>query len=327
MRKNQWPWLVVALVLLCGAPVAITPALFTSFPDILFGQVYLSREFKPLSPLKLLSAELLLDQVAPSEIESAAFIALGEDVLFWEPYYPGFPRTELTPAEIAALQGILSEGTLFRQTGDGVVQCIRPVPDQEPKVEPCQQGQAAPDQFIELQWQAQLTRAVGVLQFKLSEGRLAEIRVYPSEGGLAYEPFEKSGDWWLRGLTTPSALLEQFAARTSLPPIPVLWPELSAEGANARASKLIGKQYRQALQAVLKASAVQELFGEIQEIRPAAGVNQYSSWMDARAVLLTFRVVGAHGQGLVLAQGLDCYDLRMNFQGRPVNDGSQYLCP
>ena len=72
---------------------------------------------------------------------------------------------------------------------------------------------------------------------------------------------------------------------------------------------------------------MRETFGEIQEVRPAAGDNSYSSWMDATAVTLTFRVTGTQGVGAVLVRGYDCFDLQMVSQGIPVGERSTYLCP
>ena len=182
------------------------------------------------------------------------------------------------------------------------------------------------DQYASCQRDAEQNHTVGVLQFYLTGGRLAEIRVYRSDRGLAYTPYEKGGDWWLGGITVPSPLLEDLAARVTLPSISILWPEMTAAQANARAARIIGSRYQPALEIIQNSPEVLGAFGEIQEIRPAAGNNQYSSWMDSTSVFLTFRVIGDRGEGAVIIQGYDCFDLQMVVKGIPLDDGSSYIC-
>ena len=320
---------VSLILLLLGA--ALLPSIermVTSFPDILLGQVVLSRETQPLFPRAYQSAAFVLNQVPLSEVEQAAYIALSEDVLVWGPQYVGFPRTELSDDEIRAIQQLLSQGNLFHRMPDGnSYQCVTRNPSQAPELEPCAQGKAYMDQYVSYQRDAEQDQVVGVLQFSLTGGRLAEIRVYRSDRGLAYTPYEKGGDWWLDGVTADSSLLDELAARVTLPAISALWPEMTAAQANARAARIIGSIYRPALEIIQNSTAVRKVFGDIQEIRPATGNNYYSSWMDSTSVFLTFRVVGARGEGAVIIQGYDCFDLKMVFKGIPADDGSSYICP
>jgi hypothetical protein len=282
----------------------------------------------PLSARAYQSAEFVLNQVAFSEIERAVFIALHEDVLFWNPLYVGFPRTELNDDEIRAVQQLLSAGFLFQQMPDmDSYQCVIRNPSQEVGLETCAEGKNYMDQHVAYRWEADRNRTVGVLQFYLTGGRLAEIRIYRSERGLAYTPEEISGDWWLDGITAPSPLLEELSARVTLPSILILWPEMTATQANARADHIIGNRYRPALEIIQNSSVVREVFGDIEEIRPAIGNNKYQSWMDSTSVFLTFRVIGTHGEGAVIIQGYDCFDLGIVFKGIPVDDGSAYICP
>jgi hypothetical protein len=198
---------------------------------------------------------------------------------------------------------------------------------QEPRLETCPAGEQYQDQLISQQWQAELNHAVSVLQFFLTGGRVAEIRVYPTENGLAYTPHEISGDWWLNGVTGPSPLLAELASRAALPSIPVLWPELTASQANARAARILGERYRMAVEVIQASPAVHQAFGPVQEIRPAIGNNYSSTWMDSSSVFLSFRLLGANGQGAVLIRGYDCFDLLMVFQGIPVEEGNSDICP
>lgn len=325
-------WFPVArsliLILLCAALLPSIEKIITSFPEILLGQVVLARETKPLSARAYQSAEFVLNQVTLAEIEQAVFIALHDDVLLGGPQYVGFPRTELNADEIHASQRLLSAGNLFYQKPDGnSFQCVTQSPLQEPKLETCANGKQYMDQYVSYQWDAQQNNTIGVLQFFLTGGRLAEIRLYRSEHGLAYTPYEKSGNWWLDGVTASSPLLEEFSARVTIPFIPVLWPFLATSQANARAARIIGSRYQLALEIVQNSAAVREVFGDFQEIRPATGYNYSSSWMDSNSVLITFRVIGARGEGVVIIQGDDCFNLQMVFQGIPMDNASSYVCP
>ena len=278
-------------------------------------------------PNKYLSAEFVLGQVDPSTIERAYYIDLQKDVLFWDPPYVGFPRTELSVEEIRQLQQLLSSGNLFDRApeGDGY-QCVDTTSAEGPRLEACPQGEKFMDQFSSARWESDQAESVGVLQFHLSKGRLSEIRVYRTPSGLAFEPYEKTGDWWLKGVTSYSPLLDNIADRASVHAIEILWPWMSPSMANARAARVIGDRYWKALEFVKESPSILRVFGEIQDIRPAVGLNTYASWMDSTSIFLTLRVTGSHGEGAVIIQGYDCFDLQMVFQGRPLDDGSSYIC-
>ena len=325
-------WLLVSLTLvvfiLCLVALPTFETILINFPEILLGQVSLARETKPLYPRDFASEDFLLNRVDPSEIERAEYIALRKDALFWESDYVGFARTALSREEIFTLQQILSTGNLFHRSADGEsYQCITRDTSQEPALEPCSQGKQYMDQYLAYQREAEQTDAVGVLQFTLKDGRLAEIRVFPAERGLAYTPYEKSGEWWLDGISCPFPLLNDLSARATLAPIPVLWPELSAGRANARAARMLGNRYNAALVVLRESSAVREVFGEILELRPTLGTNNYSSWMDSTSIFLTLRVTGTRGEGTVIIQGYECFDLEMVFEGALFEDGQGYFCP
>ncbi len=316
------------LLLLCSALLPAINWIVSSFPEILMGQRTMARQTKPISPRSYKSVEVILGQTVLSEIEGAVFIALDEDVLFWDPQYIGFPRTELNPNEINILQQMISSGDLFYQTADSEsYQCVYQVPGGEPALENCSRGKQLMERYISYKWDAQQNHTVGVLQFFLTGERLAEIRIYHSKSGLAYTPYEKSGERQLHGIAASSSLLDELSARVTLPSVSVLWPEMTANQANKHGAGIIGKQYRLALAILNKTPAVKDVFGEIQEVRPANGLNYYTSWMDSSSVLLTFRVIGTHGEGAVIVRGYDCFDVDMVFMGIPVNGGSSNICP
>ncbi len=74
---------------------------------------------------------------------------------------------------------------------------------------------------------------------------------------------------------------------------------------------MLGDRYNAALFVVRESSLIREVFGDILEIRPALGTNNYSSWMDSTSVFLTLRVQGTRGEGAVIVQGDDCFNLEM----------------
>jgi hypothetical protein len=332
MMIKSKTWLLVVptlvLILICAILLWSVERILPSFPEILFGQVILARETKPPSGRIYQSAEFVLNQVALSEIEQGFYISLQDDVLFWDPWYVGFPRTELNEGEIRVLQKLLSNGRLFSQAADGnSFNCVSQSPAQEPRLESCPDGEQYMEKFVDFQWEAAQNYAVGVLQFHLTGGRLAEIRIFPGIDDIAYTPMEIIGEWWLNGLTYSSPLLEEIATRTTLQPIPVLWPELPAEQANGRAARIIGNRYWRALRIIQDSPAVHDIFGPIQEIRPAIGKNLSSSWMDSNSLFFTFRVIGTHGEGVVIIEGNDCFRLQMVIQGIPIQGENYDVCP
>jgi hypothetical protein len=331
-KKKVWIPIILTLtltpVLLCLIMLIAFEWLLPSVPEIIFGQVVMTRDSSPPSPRALQSAEFILGQVELSEIKHGEYIHLQDDVLFWEPHYVGFPRTALTEAEILHFQQLLSGGKLFEQNSDGNgFHCVTGLAEQQPTLIPCTEGEQYQDQYLTYRQDAIRNQAVGVLQFHLNGNRLVEIRIYPSDLGLAFEPYEKAGDWWFDGISVPSDQLDKIASRAVLPSIEVLWPHKTSAQANARGHRIIGNPYRLARETIQNSIEIREVFGTIQEIRPAAGINTYSSWMDSTAVFLTFRVIGTQGEGAVIVQGYDCFDLRVVIEGKPLERRLPFQCP
>ena len=317
----------MVVISLCLVALPTIETIAINFPEILLGQVSLARETKPLYPRDFASEDFLLNRVDPFEIDKAEYIAIREDVPFWESDYVGFARTVLSHEEIITLQQILSSGNLFHRSADGdSYLCVTWDTSQEPRLESCAHGKQYQDHYFDYKWEAEEKGTVGVLQFTLNDGRLAEIRVFPAAQGLAFTPFEKNGEWWVDGISGPTQLFNDLSARATLAPIPVLWPELSAGRANARAAQMLGDRYNAALFVIRESSVVREVFGDILEIRPARGTNNFSSWMDSTSVFLTLRVQGARGEGTAMIRGDYCFNLQMVFEGDLVDDGRDFIC-
>lgn len=319
--------ILILMIVLCGRCAAGTAEMFyINGPTALMGQLAAARESRALSPRAYASADFVLGQIPLSDVERAVFIHLPGDVLFWDHQYLGFPRTEVGEAELRALQERLASGDLFALGADGrSYDCIIfEEPASQPRQVACEQGAQLQDGFEKIRSRAVRDGQVGVLELYLSDGRLAEIRLYWSEGGLAYDPYVKSGPWWLDGVAGGPApmIFSSWVERATVPPIPVLWPEKRAEVANARAARRLGRVYGRAVDTVQASEMLRFTLGEIQEIRPAAGMNWYSTWMDSTSATLTFRVTGEGGEAAVLVRGNKCFEGEMVVNGTlmEIND-------
>lgn len=328
--RNVWIPIAAVFTLLVLFLLALCAFehLIPSFPQLLLGQVVMTQDSGSPSPRAYQSAEFILGEVALSEVERGVYIDLKDDVLFWEPDYVGFARAELTEAEILHFWQLLSGGVLYDQDPDGTgFRCITGLAEQQPTQARCAEGADYQERYSAYRQDAIHNRSVGVLQIYLKGWRLVEIRIYPSDLGVAFAPYEKSGDWWFDGISAPSDRLQAIASRAVLPSIDVLWPHRSSARANRRGLRIIGDQYKLAQEVVWGSSDIREVLGVVQELRPATGINLYSSWMDATSVFLTFRVIGTQGEGAVIVRGYDCFDLQMVFQGEPVKKDMPIQCP
>jgi hypothetical protein len=331
MDRKSW---ILALISLLLIPIGFFTLrtlewLVPSFPELFFGQLRLTRNSSSLSPKSYQSVEFVWGQVSEEEIKNAYFIHIQDDVLFWDPHYPGFPRTELSLEEVRLIQEVLAGGMLFEVGSvEEELSCLEISPEKQLDWVDCPAGGGVYDQFNDYRFEAFRKRGYGLLMIHLTEGRIVEIRIAQGYEGFAFEPYEKSGPWWFDGVVNqPFPLLDELAARAEVEPIEVLWPNLDSERANAKAGRILGKSYKMALDAVHSAPEVQEVYGEIIEIRPALGDNSYSSWMDSTCATLTLYVRGTKGEGAVNLRGLNCFDIRMVVDGAPVQNVVREACP
>jgi hypothetical protein len=170
---------------------------------------------------------------------------------------------------------------------------------------------------------------MAVLQLRFPDGRLAEFRMYQANGVLAYLTVELNEAAVQGLLSSEKDLIDRLAARAVIPPTAVLWPEQTAEWANARAARRLGRHYRQALDFLLSIEALRQMVGEVQELRPVAGEggNYASTWMDASSLQLLLRVTGDRGEGVVRMRGWECWEAEMMAEGRLVDLTSGFICP
>ncbi len=187
--KNLNLWILILLALFINLAGVITISslvwIIPSFPQLLFGQLQLTRDSSPLSPRDYQSAEFILGQVDLADIEGGVYIHLQEDVLFWDPGYPGFPRTELNEDEIHQIQEVFSGGKLFTQGyPEEGFSCVEISPGKEPGYKTCPEGQDYWDQLQDFRVEATLDRVVGLFLLTLTSGQVVEIRIFPGEREL-----------------------------------------------------------------------------------------------------------------------------------------------
>jgi hypothetical protein len=146
-----------------------------------------------------------------------------------------------------------------------------------------------------------------------------EIRIFRSEQGLAYEPRESAGTWWLKGISGPSALVDAFARRVQVQPVELLWPDMTPEAANARAERILGDSYHLALEAVRLSPECAGRVWRAGHRAPAQAINTYASWMDSTSITLTLAASGPHGEGAVLVRGFAPFE---QFEIEMVSEGA-----
>jgi hypothetical protein len=206
-----------------------------SFPEAFFGQLTLARETRPIQSTEYLSAEFVLGQIPAWEVERAEYIALGEEVFFWEPPYPGFARTLLSEREVQDVQELFSSGQVFQSPATGSdYRCLTRTALQAPSLEPCSEGAEWMDRYAGIKGWSDAQQSTGVLVAYLHRGgpdssrrKVVEIRIFRSEQGLAYEPRESAGTWWLKGISGQSALVDTLANRVQVQPVALLWPNMT----------------------------------------------------------------------------------------------------
>jgi hypothetical protein len=312
----------------CGLGLLLTGEVFlTSGIDVFFGQVRLSRESGPTPARAYVSNELLLGDVQPSEVVEASWILLPQEVYFWDPFYVGFTRADLTGEEALQHLESLTSGRLFTSPYGGPILCAQRIAGAEAELNACEEGAQWQTIHQETRLTAELDPGMSVLQFQFGDGRLAEYRLYSANGLWAYSAIEVNQVPVEGYLTASAEALQRVAARAVVEPIGVLWPEQSADDANSRAARLLGRRYLGALDFLRGLESLHLSLGRIREIRPAEGGNWSSTWMEGTSVQLLLRVIGDNGEAAVMVHGGACWDGEMMYRGNWIDLTSAPVCP
>jgi hypothetical protein len=305
-------FLGVCGLLICG--LAVSPAaerLWISGPDAFFGQVRLTQDSGALSVKDYASNELLKGQIADSEIAGGTLFLLPQDVYFWDPYFPGFPRAELSEQEATTLAARLVSGRRFEAAYGKPAVCWHDAEDGSQTSSTCGEGAALQRLHQQTRLQAGLDPGPRVLQIRLKDGRMAQVKLYQTEGGLAFTA-EQPNLVPIEGFVDGSVVeLSAMVARAQVEPVNVIWPEVTADRANARAARRLGSRYRQALEHVQSRDDIRQVVGAMREVRPAQGANYSSDWMDSHSLHLTLRAKGEWGEAVVMVRGDQCWQVEM----------------
>jgi len=333
-RKNAFRLAILGLltvVLACSMTcwLGIGETFLISGIDALFGQIYLSRGSGPPSARSYVSNELLLEDWRPSGELEARLIALPAEAYFWGPAYAGFAQTVLATDELDGLLQAMRAGPAFVDSYPGEVLCIEWSEGGEKPPAPCEAGNTWRELHDETRMAGSMDPEISVLQVRWPDGRLAEYRMYSADGELAYSTEELNEPIVQGFMQAGSEVVAPLTARARIQPVPVLWPDDTAERANARAVRRLGRRYGEAVELVRRLETLRQVVGEVQEIRPAEGKggNWSSAWMDSISLQLLLRVTGDRGEGVVRMSGWDCWEAELLAEGRLVDLTSGFTCP
>jgi hypothetical protein len=322
--SSRWVLLGVALLfgfVFCGALLfPLWEGFAINGPSLFLGQLAADRSSRRMPQNQYESVELVAGAVPSTEIVGVDFVWLREDVLFGGHPYLGFARTRLASPETAGLLSLL-ESADWALPSDSASHLCFDLESLTPSA--CPEAEGLADRFFDIKFEAEARGTVAVVQFALTRDRMAEVRLWWTEDWMAISP--EGNAPWLMGVARAEPSLRAWQDRAGVPTIPILWPDLDAAGAKDRAARRLGAVFDRALLALQRSESLRATLGALEEIRPAAGVNQYSSWMDSTSADLTFRAVGPNGEAVVLVRGYECFDIEFVFQGI-IHDDSETVC-
>jgi hypothetical protein len=329
--KISWALSIISLLLI---PIGYfsfrtLERLVPSFPDFILGDYHLTRECNPVRAVDYQSSEFIIDLVDLSQVKSGQYIHLQEDLILWDPYYPGYPRTDLSRAEIEEFYQVLSNGYAFREINVEVgFNRLEHPPGKDLTWVPFPEGEIIDELYDDLVIEAKGEREVGVLQLELWSGELVEVMLYPGEDGLAFDPTCGASPWYFRGVSREiPGSLEEIRSRAEVEPIELLWPDKTSSQANAKAERILGRRYGKALEAVRGSTFVWKNLGTIKEIRPALGQNTLSEWPGCSSIVATLYIQGSQAEATAIVRGDECFHINLVVEGVPVYGGWREICP
>lgn len=150
-------------------------------------------------------------------------------------------------------------------------------------------------------------------------------RIYLRECGKAPELYFWVGDdspvpmvQPIAGTMAVPGLITRALSQVKIPPGEALYPELSSEEANKLAAEKIGQTHQDALDYLHRSGVLRKYLGPVKDIRPAAGENRVSHWLDLSANL-TYLAEGSKGKALVTVNQND-YGItgRLFYENKPI---------
>jgi len=331
--NNRTSWIIAVLSLLFIPigffTVRTLERLIPSFPDFILGDFHLTRACNPIRAVDYQSSEFIIGLVDLSQVKRGTYIHIQEDFILWDPYYPGFPQAELSREEIEQFYQALSTGYSFREINVEVgFNRLDHGPGKEPAWVPFPEGERYDELYDNYVIDAKGNQAVGILQLELWNGELVEVLIFPGENGLAFDPKSGASPWYFRGVSRIiPASLDKILARVKVEPVEIIWPKKSRALAHAKAERILGEHYANALEAVRKSTFVWKNLGSIEEIRPAMGRNTLSEWTGCSEIILTFYIRGTKAEGTAIVRGYESFHIHLVVEGKPVFGGWREIIP
>jgi hypothetical protein len=238
----------------------------------------------------------------------------------WEYDYPGFDRAEVSAADARAILAQLVESHPVAESTPPVqkthAQTFAEMDSTRPELEKIlgwprdKPVSDREDVFIDVGGVSYGLYAIkgqvhdGVIVFHLRNGKAVYVRTLQAPNGVFVYVPTKVGtlSGALHGIVrTPIPALEAAFVRATPSEIEILYPNLSAEQAVARAAREFGDIYNQVVRYIATTPEIIAAVGPIRDIRPAKGRNDAGAWLDYGAQF-TFRVRGDNGSAAVLAE-------------------------
>jgi hypothetical protein len=329
MKKFSVTWwratILIILFLLTGVFGIGCRDMGESFLGLLFDDAALSKDSNPLPPGWNPSGPLLVGCVPTSEIKRVVFVRLlpiipkesgsfpSYDSSNWGYQYPGFPKVELTPNQLEKVLTVFRKAKLFAQYDVQKYLCQdKTVYDADDY--PCCDNGVVPSivskivketpsinrTYYDVKHDAIYKGHVAELQVYLPRRRIARVEIYWDKQMVAFSTGH-TYQLQISGVgSEPLPLITSLYNRTQVPPLEVEFPFENSASALKRAQRRFGKSYDRAIKFFNDWKGIDSVFGKMNDIRPAKGLNHEGAWADSSWFEYTFQVSDGSKKGLVL---------------------------
>ena len=296
-----------------------------SFFDFLLADTALSKDSRPLPPGWNPSGPLLVGCVPTSEIRRVVFVRLlpiipkeswsspSYDSTNWGYQYPGFPKVELTPNQLEKVLTVFRKANLFSRydvqnflcqdktifDADDYPCCDNGVvPSIIPKI--VKETPSIIRTYNDVKYDAIYKGRVAELQVYLPRRRIARVAIYWDKRMVAFS----TGHTYQLQISgvgpEPLPLITSLYDRTRVPPLEVEFSFENSSSAIKKARRRFGESYDRAIEFFNDWKGIDSVFGKIDDIRPAKGLNHMGGWADSSWFEYTFQVSKGSKKGLAL---------------------------
>lgn len=291
----------------------------------LFGDSTFDKTSTPLPPGWNPSGALVVGCISRSEIKRILFVRMlpvvskgsRQPYVYasskWGYQYPGFPKVELTLVELDTVLGLFRKGRMFSDFDvpnhlceDKTIFDARDYPCCEKGIVPPaayvvqQTIPSLQDRYNELERRARFDGKVAQLQVYLPRRRIALLDIYWDDQTVAFS----TGHTYqlpLSGFGIEShSLISSFDNRARVSPVELEFPSENSISALDRGMRKFGKSYMRSVESLRDWEGMDSVFGKIDDIYPAKGLNHKGSWADSSWAEYTFYVTCGEKSGLIL---------------------------